>query len=696
MPPHESSRFSPPDDQTPPAPPSVIGLRASSHPNMFSHGTPAIPYRPDIDGLRGLAVLCVLAFHAFPTYLPGGFVGVDMFFVISGFLISSQILGGLKAQTFSLLDFYVRRIRRIFPALLVVLGFCLTLGWYALLPDEYEQLGKQVAGAALFVSNVVLLFQTGYFDHAAETKPLLHLWSLGIEEQFYFVWPVLLMLCGKSRPKLAALFAVTGVLSFGLNVSLVSTEAAKVFYLPLFRFWELTLGGALAYWSVSGHASGAFPDAARWRNAGAVIGLIAISSAAIVVTDKLAFPGWWALLPTAGTALVIWSGPQAWINQKVLGHKYLVAVGLISYPLYLWHWPLLSFLRVTQSQWPGPALAAMAIAVSFVLATLTFLLIERPLRLNRHRQQTVAALLVGLLAIGLLGAVVAKQDGLPTRSSIAGLISPHSELTHLIRVDDACRRELALPEIHFDYCRYQKAATAETVAVIGDSHARVAFPGIAEVLAKRGVSTLLMANSSCPPLAGTPSTIDAEAPGQAFEKELASCSQKIEQIYAVLADKPGIKKVFFVTRGAIYLSGKGFGEPERKVARSPMVGPGAFEDGLRRTIEWLAQQGKATYFVLENPELGVDPAACLQRPLKISPQICHVDLKTVEARQAGYLSIFARLKGAAVIQTLPGFCPAQRCQIMRNGQFLYADDDHLSVAGSAFQAQEILRPWLEE
>lgn len=204
-------------------------------------------YRSDIDGLRAVAILSVVGFHAFPFWVKGGFVGVDIFFVISGFLISTIIFGNLERNTFSFIEFYSRRIKRIFPALLVVLIACFAFGWFALLADDYKQLGKHMAAGAGFASNIVLWNESGYFDKAAETKPLLHLWSLGIEEQFYIVWPLLLWFAWKSRFNLLAMtFSVVAV-SFVLNVRGIRTDAVAAFYSPQTRFWELLVGSVLAW-----------------------------------------------------------------------------------------------------------------------------------------------------------------------------------------------------------------------------------------------------------------------------------------------------------------------------------------------------------------------------------------------------------------------------------------------------------------
>lgn len=212
-----------------------------------SHHLPHPKYRPDIDGLRAIAVLSVVIFHAFPNLLKGGFIGVDIFFVISGFLISTIILNGLEKDSFSFVEFYSRRIKRIFPALLLVLIASFVLGWFVLLADEYKQLGKHIAGGAGFVSNFVLWKESGYFDNTSETKPLLHLWSLGIEEQFYIVWPLLLWFVWKQRLNPLTITLIVMLSSFILNISTVQSDAVAAFYSPQTRFWELLTGSILAY-----------------------------------------------------------------------------------------------------------------------------------------------------------------------------------------------------------------------------------------------------------------------------------------------------------------------------------------------------------------------------------------------------------------------------------------------------------------
>lgn len=202
-------------------------------------------YRPDIDGLRAVAILAVVLFHAFPGKMPGGFIGVDIFFVISGFLISTIIFSSLERDRFSLVEFYVRRIRRIFPALIVVLLTSLVVGWFTLFPDEYKQLGTHTAAGAAFIQNFILWRESGYFDNAAESKPLLHLWSLAVEEQFYIFWPLLLAFVWKRQWSFLKITAAIGLASFAANIYLMHRSPTAAFFLPISRFWELMVGGGL-------------------------------------------------------------------------------------------------------------------------------------------------------------------------------------------------------------------------------------------------------------------------------------------------------------------------------------------------------------------------------------------------------------------------------------------------------------------
>ena len=342
----------------------------------------SLTYRRDIDGLRALAIASVVLYHAVPQWLPGGFVGVDIFFVISGYLITGIVLKGQSEGTFSLSEFYSRRAKRIFPALIVVLVFCLVAGWLVLLPAEYQSLGKHVAAGAAYVSNHLSLAESGYFDVAAELKPLLHLWSLGIEEQFYLLWPLLLIVAYRFNLNPLTLVAVLFTVSFSLNVGNIDHRPVRVFYLAITRSWELLIGAMLAYANL--FARNRFDalvknillrdpaqkpgDAVNWL---AWTGLCLVMLAMFGLNQRMPFPGWWALFPTLGTACLIAAGEESSVNRRIFGSKLAVRIGLISYPLYLWHWPLLSLARIVEGRTPSLAIRVCAAGISVLLAWAT-------------------------------------------------------------------------------------------------------------------------------------------------------------------------------------------------------------------------------------------------------------------------------------------------------------------------------------
>jgi hypothetical protein len=407
-------------------------------------------YRADIDGLRAIAIISVVGFHAFPNWVTGGFIGVDIFFVISGYLISTIIFGSLAHNSFSFVEFYSRRIKRIFPALLLVLISSFAVGWFVLLSDEYKQLGKHIAGGAGFVSNFMFWSESGYFDNAAETKPLLHIWSLGVEEQYYIIWPPLLWFAWKLRFNLLTITIVVAAISFALNVAKVNGgDAVAAFYSPQTRFWELLVGSALAY--ITLHKQNILPKSKlmpdTWlgqiqkiqapeangktmRNVQSVFGAVLIAIGVLIITRERTFPGWWAVLPTVGTVLIILAGKQAWLNRAVLSNRVLVWFGLISYPVYLWHWPLLSFARIVESETPSSDIRIAAVLISIALAWLTYRLIEKPIRFGSHSKVKTIILLVLMVAIGCVGYNCYKMDGFGFRLNERQEYSNYFENNH--------------------------------------------------------------------------------------------------------------------------------------------------------------------------------------------------------------------------------------------------------------------------
>lgn len=374
--------------------------------------------RNDIDGLRAIAVLGVVLHHAGLAALPGGFVGVDVFFVISGFLISRIITDGVADGSFTLAHFYERRARRILPALVPVVALSLIAGYWLLLPDDYENLGQSALATSLFANNVLLTLTSGYWDLAATFKPLLHTWSLGVEEQFYIAYPLLALLVLRRRPQLFSPMLAGGItISFLLSVTLSARYPDASFYLIHTRAWELLLG-ALVAWRMP-HT----PQPARVAPALALTGLAMIVSAMLLIDESAPYPGWRALLPCVGTALILRHGAAGGLAQRVLGWGPLVLVGLASYSIYLWHQPLFAFARAASVTPPSPALMAALTLATLIIGYASWRWIEQPFR-DARRWPLRPFLTLGVTATALTGAAglaLSVTSGLPHRAQGMGL-----------------------------------------------------------------------------------------------------------------------------------------------------------------------------------------------------------------------------------------------------------------------------------
>jgi peptidoglycan/LPS O-acetylase OafA/YrhL len=459
------------------------GLSAVSLPSQL--------YRPDIDGLRAIAVLLVLIFHAFPEAAPGGFVGVDVFFVISGFLITGIIARELDEERFSLAGFYARRIRRIFPALIVVLALVLVAGWLVMLPSAYAQLGSDVFASAAFFANIALLLQSGYFDVESAKKPLLHLWSLGIEEQFYLFWPLLLMLAARLRLKLFWIAAILGTASFALNLLLIGWNPVATFYLPFTRAFELLAGALLALgWNQIDKPS----RASDWR---AATGLALIALAVGLFDSHSPFPGWRAALPVAGSVLLL-STPAAWLNRSVLASRPMVWIGLISYPLYLWHWPLLVFFALIKFSPLTLLERGLILLLSVLLAWATYRYIEKPLRFGRPQPRKLAALGASMVLVAALGGAVLWGHGYdfrlpPEIRAMAGVSTQSAQWRF-----HQCLLDLSRDTSFADDCVDRDRRPL--VVVWGDSTAGALLPGLRKAQETRSFGIAQFTSASCVPV----------------------------------------------------------------------------------------------------------------------------------------------------------------------------------------------------
>lgn len=476
---------------------------------MHPHRSPT--YRPDIDGLRAIAVIGVLLFHAFPSLLRGGFVGVDVFFVISGYLITRTIVDDQDRGEFSIGSFYARRIRRIFPALIAVLIPCFLFGWHTMLAEDLARLAKQTLGGAGFVANLLLWSDAGYFDQASASKPLLHLWSLGVEEQFYVLWPLLLWVARKVRLPLLPVIACTALASFAFNLYCLRHDAVEAFYSPLSRGWELMVGGAIAHgmpgWNR--HGTRTRDGSPAMRSLLSLAGLLFIAYAMVRIDEHLPFPGKWALFPTVGAACLILAGPDSVVSRWILSCRPMVWIGLISYPLYLWHWPLLVFARQTLEHEPTVLERIVILSLGVVLAWATWRLIEKPLRSGQRGGLKVAGLSLAMTVVAAAAAVTVHFQGVPSRypAMIQRATEYDLEGYRTALRNHVCFMESTDSTEHLmDQCI--DAGTTPLWVIWGDSAGAAIYPGMRALQERRKTFRLgQLTTSACAPIIGMTSPL---------------------------------------------------------------------------------------------------------------------------------------------------------------------------------------------
>ena len=640
----------------------------------------SLTYRPDIDGLRAVAVVPVVLYHFGVSGFGGGFVGVDVFFVISGFLITSLIFGELREGEFSILKFYERRVRRIFPALFTVIAATFAVAIAVFFPRDLLRLAESAAATAFFGSNFDFWQQAGYFDVGADLKPLLHTWSLAVEEQFYLVFPALLFLMHtRSRTTLLMLVAALAIASFGLSVWAVGRYPSAAFYLAPYRTWELMLGAILAL--------GDFP-APKPRWIGEVVslaGLGGVAGAVFTFTAATPFPGTNALLPCLGAAALIYAGEgEAGYVKRALSARPVVFVGLISYSLYLWHWPIHVFSNYVSLSAQGPIQTVALIALSFVLAVLSWRFVERPFRrrdvFSRRAIFRIggAAMAASLLLSGLLFAL----QGLPQR------FSPDIRRIFAEADDVEPRRHgcfnLSPVAVREGRACTIGAGTAPSFILWGDSHADALLPAVDAAARHAGREGLFIAHGRCPPLLHLSLT----------DEPTERCAQ-LNDAALQLALQKQISEVILVARWSYYDQGTGYGPDANEVRRlidlDPPQQPDAsqhamFARMLERTVRMLVHSGKKVILVAPVPEAGIDvPETMALAAIHGSTQDRRSSLDSYRFRNAFVLDDLAKLHakyGVTIVDPASVLCTTGRCAIMRDGRPLYFDHHHLSVFGA--------------
>jgi len=545
---------------------------------------------------------------------------------------------------------------------------------------------------------------------------MLHLWSLGIEEQVYIIWPLLVYLTWKRRFNILIFTICIIAISFVININMVHRDVAQAFYSPITRLWELMMGSVLGYIRLR---KTTLLDSTKHRiyvalekvsalegnairNGQSNFGALSIIFAVLFVTRDKAFPGWWALLPTVGAYLIIAAGPQAWFNRVVLSHRLLVWVGLISYPLYLWHWPLLAFARIIESGTPTRTIRIEAIFISIVLAWLTYKLIEKPIRFGSYNRVNAFMLCVFMSTIGYIGFNAYKQDGFPFRSSlenvklkIGDLTWERSKFGYYIN----CPSELASTEPTLNFCLLS-ANSPPHIALFGDSHAEDKFPGFANIDKKN--TWLLIGNDSCPPVSGI--NVAAPVSGQ-------NCQRKMEKALKYIVNTASIHTVVLSFFGN-YMLNSSFSADHKRMKSGPQDVKITSEEfisknkielfyfGLDKTVRALEMYNKQIIVIIDVPELPFMPRDCIERPLSLGRNNnCNLSVVTAHDRQKELREVLIKLAEAhprmRVYDSFNLLCDKENCSFEKDDMLFYRDSHHLSFRGSNVFSNDFIS-WMSQ
>ncbi|MBT5084088.1 MAG: acyltransferase [Rhodospirillaceae bacterium] len=648
-------------------------------------------YRPDIDGLRALAVLPVIFYHAGFPGVAGGYEGVDVFFVISGYLITSLILREMEAGNFSIQVFWLRRVRRILPALFLVIIATLVAFSLVYPPHLYLELGQSVLAQTVFASNVLFWQESGYFDSEAHLKPLLHTWSLSVEEQFYLIFPAVLMLLGKFFA--AWRFSILLIIALGslaLSVWGAGVEPDAAFYLLPTRAWELGIGCLLAFKVV--YRDGSVGTGSWVNEFWAGLGLLGLVLSVIGYDRTTPYPSFYALLPCLSTAMIIWAGSN---RRTVVGHvltwRPVVFVGLISYSLYLWHWPVLVLQRALALEEPGTLAKGGALILSVLLAWLSYRFVETPIRRNiavfTNPRLVVGTLLV-VAMLGIAGTTIHIQQGIPARFSESALqIAAAGEARNPRRQDCVWSKQQGQFSDTW-FCRPDPThpIVKPQLLIWGDSHADALQPLLDGLAREHGVESHFAAYSACPAIAGL-DRVNEDASHQC---------RKFNDYMVNYAIRKKIPNVLLISRFNLYTNGRDrFKQhlPPPLITSDPTKGEASvtsarkdFKAAATAMITKLAQHGIRTYVLLQVPNYNIEPTAYgLKLAIRGRAVAYERPRREIQARQRFVSETFTELShlGVVVIDPTEVFCDQQSCSPYIDGRSAYRDEHHLSNYGAA-------------
>lgn len=643
----------------------------------------------------------------------GGFVGVDIFFVISGYLISSILYRNLYDQNnpghVNIVDFYIRRVRRIFPALITVLLFLIVAGWFILLPNEYLQLGKHIVAGSTYLSNFWLYFESGnYFNSDSNLKPLLHLWSLGVEEQFYLIFPIFLWGLYKLKLNFIKSLTVFIVISFVLNLYFVlKGNGSYSFYMPWTRFWELSVGAILAYVVMfKPNITNKLQDKETTANALSIVGLLLILVSYLVIPQDINFPGYRAALPVLGALCIIGAGQKGIVNKKILSSKIFIFFGLISYPLYLWHWSLLSLGWICEGNIPNRWIRLALVSISIILATLTFYFIEPPLRYGKGPKVKAVALFVVLITLGGFGYCQVRLDGFSSRYKTTMLdVYRLNEAKHKLESTQKYHNYFLINDEYIDNfkekfpdfvtdqgCVYQKDKGDITIAMVGDSHCAQLFYGIDNALDVRRSNNGIVGFyiSGICPFMYMDKKLDI-ANRVMGNKTLGLYYKQFLSAYDWIAKNESIKVVIL---------SHNIDASDYNVKGYNVTYYDAIYTSAKLTFEYLKNHGKNVVYVLDNPTLPFFPNSSgykrkyfYKQLNKFEKDVYYKNKNVVEYNRA----VHDAAKGfdnVLIIDNSDLFCDTKFCysndRKLQSENDIYFDTHHLNDVGSNLAGLEIV------
>lgn len=639
-------------------------------------------YREDIDGLRAIAVLAVVFYHAGLKYFSGGYVGVDVFFVISGFLITGIIVREIREGKFTIAGFYERRIRRIYPAVFALIAFVLIASAYLYGSQDFTSISRSAAANTIFLSNMLFWRESGYFEAPSTLKPLLHTWSLSVEEQFYIFFPLLMILIARFfRSRFSLIIFVLALSSFAASVYATYEYTSAAFYFMPLRAWELFIGSLLA---LSGSEIRA---GKKLRNFLSFAGLGAILISIVLFTENTDFPGWYAALPVFGSALVIFGGMEGQtLVKKILGWQPLVFIGKISYSLYLWHWSLLVMGKYYLIRQPTSVDILIWLSITFAVSTLSWKFIETPFRngVNLNRAQTFAFGAIAMLVTFGVSLLIYFNRGFPQRFPQIAFDDDGPERTRWASCITEHRKE---PPEEVKLCMIGADDGKPEFLLWGDSHSRAIAPAVNKSAFASGVTGYMSAMPGCPPLLG----IDRQ------DQFLGSCSTYNDMLIEYLREHPELKTIILMGRWSISADGSRFKNEEGATKRQIDVwknefGTNAelFDIGLKRTVEKLLEMDRQVVIVTGIPEVGYDVpssyiiASRTGRDVNaiIAPTLQEYQNRNLDANKT--INEIAGKNPVIVVDPSTALCDEKKCMVVTDGQPIYRDDDHLSIFGAQY------------